>query len=133
MPVQKGSKIDFLTAKDAYDLRKRCSVTHLRTLYGLIEDVEKKIHVSASTSGYDLIYTVPLYMVDLPMYNPAEMRGELIKHFKRHGFYVRPIEQAHVPRTSFYITWFASDNKPAQGYPAPPLPQPPQGRYTRRR
>lgn len=105
MPVQKGTKLDFLNAADAYDLRKRCSVNHLKVLYGLIEDVEKKIHIAASTGLYDIIYTVPLYSSDLPMYNHVEMRGELVNHFRRQGFKVLPIKQLHVPPTSFYINW----------------------------
>lgn len=105
MPVQKGQKLDFLSAADAYDIRKRCSVNHLKILYGLIEDVERKIHIAASTGSYDLIYTVPLYTSELPMYNQVEMRTELVNHFRRQGFLVMPINQPRVPPTSFYISW----------------------------
>lgn len=109
MPVNKGSKYDFLTAADAYDLRKRFSVNHLRTVYGLIEDVEKRIHIASSTGGFDLIYTVPLYCTDLPVYNQLEMRQELMAHFRRHGFVTMPINQQGMPMTSFYISWVKPD------------------------
>jgi hypothetical protein len=105
MPLQKGDRIDFLSAADAYDLRKRCSVNHLKVLYGLIEDVERKIHIAASSGNYDIIYTVPLYSSELPMYNQHEMRNELVAHFRRQKFFVMPIHQTRIPPTSFYINW----------------------------
>ena len=126
MPIKKGANtIDFLTAGDAYDLRKRCSVNQLKTVYGMIEDVERKIHVSASCGGYDLVYTVPIYNVDLPLYDQATMRDDLVRHFKRHGFFVLPINQHGAPKTSFYISWVSSSaatkTKP---YPVPKKSKP---------
>jgi hypothetical protein len=114
MPFAKGTKYDFLTAGDAYDLRKRYSVNHLKTVYGLIEDVERRVHIAASTGGYDLVYTVPVYSSDLPVYNQMEMREELIKHFRRHGFMVMPINQRGVPMTSFYLSWTRPKQPPPQ-------------------
>ena len=105
MPFRKGTKIDFLSAQDAYDLRKRCSTNRVKVLYGLIEDVEKRIYVASSGGGFDMIYTVPMYSTELPLYDRAEMRNELVDHFKRQKFLVLPINQKGVPRVSFYISW----------------------------
>lgn len=111
MPLRKGSKLDFLTAFDAYDLRRRCSTNRIKVLYGLIEDVEKYIHITASNGGYDIIYTVPMYTTDLPLFDREEMRRELINHFRRQKFVVLPINQKHVPPASFYLNWQKVKNK----------------------
>lgn len=111
MPLQKGNQMNFLTAADAYNLRKKYSVNHLKTVFGLIEDVEKKIHIAASGGSYDLIYTVPLFTTELPLYDQSEMRNELVNHFRRHAFTVMPITQSNVPQTSFYISWLTLNSK----------------------
>lgn len=100
MPVRKGNKIDFLSAQDANELRKKHSLSRHRALYGLIEMVEKRIHFCASSGAPDMLFTVPLFVPDLPAYNPEEMSAELVKHFRRQNYYVRIVNA-----TSMYVSW----------------------------
>lgn len=117
MPVHRGNKLTYLSAKDAYDLRKSHAVSEFRTIYGIIEDLEKRIHMSASTGSYDILYNIPLYMPNLPIYNAVELRPHVMDHFRRHGYKVLPINQHGIPQTAFYVSWVQpcnNTNKPNQ-------------------
>lgn len=100
MPVKKGNSIDFLTARDAYLLRKQRNLTHYRSLYGLIEFVEKRIHFTSSDGGCDTLVIVPAFTMELPPYDVIEMTDELLHHLTEHGYYVR-----RVGPNTIYVSW----------------------------
>lgn len=100
MPVRKGNSVEFLSANDAHLLRKQRNLTHCRSLYGLIEFVEKHIHFKSSDGSYDTIVNIPPFSTDLPAYNVIELTDELELHFADQGYYVRRVG----PRV-LYLSW----------------------------
>ena len=75
-------------------------MTHYRSLYGMIEYVEKRIHYASSDGQSDTIAEIPVFHTDLPTYNALEITNELAQHFTDMGYYVRKVSARKL-----YISW----------------------------
>lgn len=118
MPFRRGNNLCFLTAKDARDLSQTYTVSQYRTVYGLVEDTERRIHMAASAGAHDLLYDIPVYMNSLPMYNPLVIKPVLIDHFRRQGYVVID-DMPNMARTQFYLNWGNRQRVPNSAYVVP--------------
>ena len=106
MPIKNNNnQLNYLSARDACELRKTHAMVQFRTVYGIIEDAERKIHMAASEGAFDMLYTIPVYMPNLPIYNAAELRPYVIDHFRQQEYKVLPVNVHGIPPTSFYLNW----------------------------
>ena len=94
-----------MTANDAAQLTTKNKSFSKKTIVNLIIQIEKRIQLTNNGEN-DLLWSCPLILEDLPLFNVHDVCRQIAKHFTKHGFFVR-----FRPPNKIYVSWRHCTNK----------------------
>lgn len=107
--------MDELNIHDLYKSKDDREDKRKKTFQGVLGKIHAKIRIAAAHDHQALFYTVPEYIVGIPLYSITDCIEFVISSLKNNGFVIR-----YIYPNAIYVNWDPKEiNKPSMDMPQP--------------